>query len=252
MKTKKFKEPIDLLPDWGPYSKKYMGISKVVSDAPIPGARFDCVVHPMLANTNQPAPNVTFPSSWHIWEAAPDLSYYACRVEMEWKDQVYADVSFAKVDEHTRLIRTEYVNHTDMDQNCVLNYYFSMEYPRKQMVRISGDGPFVYQKLTDYDTLEFGTPRPWDHLMPDGLHRGEFFDPLFLEGRGLGDRVVGNFHSTDGLKAFGQEKGDRVSFSMETEEDFDRLTFRYRTTGDEDGVFILTVKGEDGSTCISR
>ena len=48
---------------------------------------------------------------------------------MEWKDQVYADVSFSKIDEQTRLIRTEYVNHTELDQNCVLNYYLAMEYP---------------------------------------------------------------------------------------------------------------------------
>ena len=103
---KEFTEPRELLPDWGPYSKKYMGISKIVGKAPIPGARFDCVVHPMRANTNQPAPNVTFPSSYHVWEAAPDLSYYAYRVELEWKDQVYADVSLSKVAEHTRLTRT--------------------------------------------------------------------------------------------------------------------------------------------------
>ena len=85
---KEFYEPKDLLPDWGPYSKKYMGVSKIISQAPIPGARFDCVVHPMLATTNQPAPNVTFPASYHVWEAASDLSYFAYRVEMEWKDQV--------------------------------------------------------------------------------------------------------------------------------------------------------------------
>ena len=83
MKTKEFTLPKELLPDWGPYSKKYIGISKVTPATAIPGARFDCVVHPMLANTNQPAPNVTFPASWHIWEAAPDLSYFAYRVELE-------------------------------------------------------------------------------------------------------------------------------------------------------------------------
>ena len=43
MKTKEFTLPKELLPDWGPYSKKYMGISKVTPDTAIPGARFDCV-----------------------------------------------------------------------------------------------------------------------------------------------------------------------------------------------------------------
>lgn len=241
MKTKEFTLPKELLPDWGPYSKKYMGISKVTPDTAIPGARFDCVVHPMLANTNQPAPNVTFPASWHIWEAAPDLSYFAYRVEMEWKDQVYADVSFSKVDEHTRLIRTEYVNHTDMDQNCVLNYYFSIEYPWKQYGKISGEKPFVWKKMTEYDEMEFHTPRAWNHLMPDGLHRGEFFDPLFMEGRGLGERTMATLYSSAEKKFFGQEKGDYVTLSIKAGQAFDTLTFRYRTTGEEDAEFVLTV-----------
>jgi len=248
VKTKEFTEPKELLPDWGPYSKKYMGISKVVAKAPIPGARFDCVVHPMLANTNQPAPNVTFPSSWHIWEAATDLAYFAYRVELEWKDRVYADVSFSKVDEHTRLIRTEYVNHTDMAQNCVLNYYFSMEYPWKQYTEISCEKPFVWKKMVDYDMLEFRKLRAWNHLMPDGLHRGEFFDPLFLEGRGLGERILSAPDAAAERMFFGQGKGDQVILSMKVREAFDTLSFRYRTTGDEDAVFVLTVSGEDGGT----
>lgn len=249
MKPKEFTEPTELLPDWGPYSKKYMGISKVVSAAPIPGARFDCVVHPMQANANQPAPNVTYPSSWHIWEAAPDLSYFAYRVEMEWKDQVYADVSFSKVDGHTRLIRTEYVNHTDMDQNCVLNYYLSMEYPWKQYAELSCERPCVWKKMTDYDEFEFHTPRAWNHLMPDGLHRGEFFDPLFLEGRGLGERTMATLYSSAEKKFFGQERGDYVTLSIKAAQIFDTLTFRYRTTGKEDAEFVLTVCEKDDSTC---
>lgn len=235
---KEFDVPKDLLPQWGPYSKKYMGISRIVEDAPIPGARFDCVVHPMLANSNQPAPNVTFPSSWHIWEAAPDLSFFACRVELEWKDRVYADVSFSAIDDHTRLIRTEYVNNTGMDQNCVLNYYMAMEYPWKQTVKVSCDGSFVWKKLTNYDILEYHTPRAFDHLMPDGLHRGEFFDPSFTEGRGFGERI---------RQAFGQEKGDRVTVSLFVKERYERMALRCRAVGEKAAVFSYCIRGEGGA-----
>lgn len=248
---KEFYEPKDLLPDWGPYSKKYMGISKIVPQAPIPGARFDCVVHPMAANTNQPAPNVTFPASYHVWEAAPDLSYFAYRVELEWKDQVYADVSFSKVDEHTRLIRTEYVNNTELDQNCVLNYYLAMEYPWKTYVEIGSDGSFVSKSMTEYDSMEYATPRVWDHLMPDGLHKGEFFDPLFTDGRGLGDRS-GLFRLKRQYGAFGQELHDQVKVSLEADESYDRITFRYRTAGDEAAVFGLTITGAGGAVYLAE
>ncbi len=249
---KEFYEPKELLPDWGPYSKKYMGISRILSEALVSGARFDCVVHPMLANANQPAPNVTFPSSYHVWEAAPDLSYFSYRVEMEWKDQVYADVSFSRIDEKTRLIRTEYVNNTELDQNCVLNYYLAMEYPWKQIAEISCAGAFAWKKMTDYDAMEHHTPRPWEHLMPDGLHRGEFFDPQFVEGRGFGDRAQGSEKALTKGKAFGEEKGDLVRMSLSAKETFDTLCIRYRTLSEEGAEFLLTVQGEGGKECLSR
>ena len=32
------------MPVWGPYSKKYMGLSRVMKESAIPGARFDLVI----------------------------------------------------------------------------------------------------------------------------------------------------------------------------------------------------------------
>lgn len=244
---REFEEPKDLLPDWGPYSKKYMGISRIVSQAMIPGARMDCVVHPMLANTNQPAPNVTFPASWHIWEAAPDLSYFACRVELEWKDQVYADVSFSAVDEHTRLIRTEYVNNTELDQNCVLNYYLAMEYPWKKIVRLCCSKEFVTKKFTEYTSLSYRRPRPWEHLMPDGLHRGEFFDENFTEGRGFGDRTDDPTLDYKVVTPFGTDPGDSVVLTLQAKCDYQKLVLGYRTTGNESAVFTLILRYENGT-----
>ena len=228
-----------LLPAWGPYSKKYMGVSRIIDEAPIPGARFDCVVHPAEANMNQPAPNVTFPSAWHMWEAAPDLSYFAYRVELEWKDRLYADVSFSKIGEGTRLIRTEYVNDTDLDRNCVLNYYLAVEYPRKKLAEACSDGAFALRKFADCDSMEYKTPRPWEHLMPDGLHRGEFFDESFVGGRGFGERA--KMPKYVPRTTFGEEKGDAVMVSLSAAETFDALTIRYRTTSGEDSRFLLTV-----------
>ena len=38
------------VPLYGPYSKKYLGLSKIVPRAQAPGARFDLVVHPTCVN----------------------------------------------------------------------------------------------------------------------------------------------------------------------------------------------------------
>lgn len=39
------------MPLWGPYSKKYMGLSRIVDDRAAEGARYDFVVHPTLWNS---------------------------------------------------------------------------------------------------------------------------------------------------------------------------------------------------------
>ena len=81
------------LPAWGPYTKQYSGISHI--PAANDGVRFDLAVFPGLYRRRVDVPNVRFESGYHVWKAAPDLSCYTLRHELEWKDRVYADVSFA-------------------------------------------------------------------------------------------------------------------------------------------------------------
>ena len=76
------------MPVWGPYSKKYMGLSRVMKESAIPGARFDLVIYPTYANSSVPAPNVTVPSNYHPWQADPEGRYFQYRYELIWKRSV--------------------------------------------------------------------------------------------------------------------------------------------------------------------
>lgn len=111
----------DVMPLWGPYSKKYMGISHVVNPLSKMGARFDFIVHPTLWNSAFPPPNVTFPSGYHLWHCRENYSFYAYRCELMWKDQIYCDVSFSRIGSDSYLVLREFVNHTDLRQNCLIN-----------------------------------------------------------------------------------------------------------------------------------
>ena len=111
------------LPAWGPYTKKYSGISHI--PAANDGVRFDLAVFPGYYRRRVDVPNVTFESGYHPWAAAPDLSCYTLRHELEWQDRVYADISFAPLGPDARLIRAELCNHTDAPQNLVLHYMAS-------------------------------------------------------------------------------------------------------------------------------
>lgn len=113
----------------GSIFKKYSGISRIVDHNTEGGVRFDCVVSPAVENADSRVPNVTVPVGVHPWEAKSDYSFYSYRYDLEWKDKVYADVSFTKLDRDSVLVRTKFVNNTDITQICLLNLFSAIEYP---------------------------------------------------------------------------------------------------------------------------
>jgi len=226
------------MPLWGPYSKKYMGISRIVDLQRDTGARFDFSVHPTIWNSSVPVPNVTFPSSYHLWHCAGDYSYYSYRYELMWKDRIYADVSFSKITDEAYLMRCRFVNNTDLSQNCVLNAFSSMEYPNPCYCKVNLPEKCVFIDAKNYSEYIYANPRPWDNENPDGMYKGQFSDCRFSSGYGLGDRCE-NYHVPAlNLKPFGCEKGDRVSYSADISGYKNPVvTVRYRTTGSEDAEF---------------
>ena len=203
------------MPVWGPYSKKYMGLSRVMKESSIPGARFDLVIYPTYANSSVPAPNVTVPSNYHPWQADPEGRYFQYRYELIWKDQLYADVEFFELDEETWGVRVEYHNHTDRPQNCLLNLLSAIEYPQ-----ITVNTPVLpekhdYWKAIDYQNLQFARKRPWDRLNPDGLKKGEVQQKDFVDGVGVGETFYAFMAAHLKLKAFGGDSDDTISFRQE-------------------------------------
>lgn len=233
--TSSFKMPL-----WGPYSKKYMGLSKIIESMADIGARFDAAVHPTLWNSATPVPNVTVPSNYHLWQCKSDYSYYSYRYELMWKDQVYADVSFSKIKNDAYLIRCEFVNNTPLTQNCILNVFASLEFPYPTYCDVEAPSKCVIKTANDYEKYEYAVSRPWDEENPDGMFKGMFSDKDFYLGKGLGDRCE-NYHVHYlNLKPFGCEKGDNVSYKLEAG-GFDNpvIALRYRTVTDGDAEFLM-------------
>ncbi|MGN1421185.1 MAG: MGH1-like glycoside hydrolase domain-containing protein [Eubacterium sp.] len=232
------------MPVWGPYSKKYMGISRVIENLADVGARYDFSVHPTLWNSSTPVPNVTVPSSYHLWNCKSDYTYFSYRYELMWKDMVYADVSFSKINDETYLMRCEFVNNTELSQNCILNIFASLEFPYPTYCKVNTPEKCVLKTANDYTDYSYAVPRPWDNENPDGMFKGMFADKDFYLGKGLGDRCE-NYHVHFlNLKPFGCEKGDRVSYSIKAD-GFKNpiIALRYRTVTDGDGKFDM--KSED-------
>jgi hypothetical protein len=139
-------------------------------------------------------------SGFHPWECSADLTYYAARYDLEWKDHVYCDVSFSRLSDRLRLIRCEFVNRTDLGQSLALDYIASLHFaPSGYRVQLP-DGA-LWVDARDYRTLQYAKPRPDDHLMPDGLLRGETRDPDFVDGAGVG-------------RNFGAQAGDTAVYDL--------------------------------------
>ena len=225
------------LPEWGPYTKKYIGISHIADHEE--GIRFDLSVFPGFYRGKVEVPNVLWESGYHPWEAAPDLSYFSHRHELEWKDRVYCDISFSKLTHRAMLVRCECVNRTDEARDLALHYMASLHFPTVggdwlRPMRVCLPEGAVWVDALDYEDLRFASSRPTDALVPDGRFRGEVRGDGFVEGSGVG-------------QGFGREKGDRVSYCIELAEAVvgAELLFRYRMEAGEDARFSLDGAADD-------
>ncbi len=230
----------EIMPLWGPYSKKYSGISRITDHETQEGVRFDLVVSPALSNTNTCPPNVTIPVGVHPWTARADYSHYAYRCDLEWKDVIYADVAFTRLTDESVLVCTTLVNNSDMTQNFLVNYFSALEFPSRFSTRILLPENHLFHKATDYETYAYHTPRPWDAQCMDAMKKGEFFDDRFVGHRGLGDRD-NNRYILPKYPRFGEEAGDTVTYRLPNVGGISDpvLLVRYRTLDERECVFTL-------------
>lgn len=225
------------LPSWGPYTKKYIGVSHIPDVEQ--GLRFDLSVFPGFYRRKVDVPNVFFESGFHPWEASPNLEYFSFRHELEWKDRVYTDISYSLIDEQSRLVRIECVNNTDIAQSIVLHMMSSIHFPSIreynpntpiEMSTIQLPEAVEWMDGLDYQQLEFATPRPQDQLGYDGKLRGEIRDHGLINGSGIG-------------QGFGRALNDQVSYEIKLNRDIQNAILWLRYKIDEGQTTTLALGG---------
>jgi hypothetical protein len=224
------------LPAWGPYTKRYIGISHIPDIKS--GIRFDLSVFPGFYRRKVDVPDVLYEDDYHPWDASPNLEYFSFRHELEWKDQVYNDISYSKINSKSRLIRIEYVNNTNENQNLAIHFMASINFPTiteyKYFIPIYPElvtlpkGAQWFDAL-NYKDLKFFKTRPTDNLVYDGFMRGEIRENGFVNGSGIG-------------LGFGKDKGDFVSYKINFEKDFNNalLIVRYKMDSTQRVSFKLS------------
>jgi len=222
------------LPHWGPYSKKFFGVSHIPDVSR--GLSYDFSIFPALTHGPLKLPSVLDPSGVHPWQAAPDLDFYSLRFETIWKDQFYCDLSFSRLSENSRLIRMELVNQTSEPQEITLNCLTQLVFPplkelTAEPIRLCGaelppGGIWVH--ALDYVDLQFAKPRPTDNLVPDGKFRGE---------ERCHESVGGSVVAQD----FGKEPGDTVIYHIRLKQSlsYAALVWRFQMAVGESVTFKL-------------
>lgn len=188
------------LPAWGPYSKHYAGISHIPDVTS--GMRFDFSVLPGYYRNKLLVPNVRFESSYFPWNVTNDLRSITYRYELEWKDQVYTDVTYTLIDTSSVLVSMHCVNNTALPQNLSLNLVASIEYPDNYGMRTLkyGEGTQWYNAV-DYRSISYAVKNPATDLVYDGWMRGEVRDSRLIGGRAIG-------------RGFGRKAGDKIEYDV--------------------------------------
>lgn len=210
------------LSSWGPYSLSYLGISHVPDMAA--GIRFDFSCFAGQYRRTAVVPVAKRDIGVYPWEAAPDLSYYRFRHELIWKDRLYCDVDYCRLDEESVLICAHLVNNTWLTQPLALQYAASLNFPplRPQATEILKPCRVVLPEgalwidALDYVDIHFSKPDHRADLVYDGHLRGEMRLHHFVGGTALG-------------RGFGAGRGDWVAYRLAVPADIKDavLVFRY-------------------------
>lgn len=207
---------IPQLSSWGPYSKKYAGISHIPQIKE--GLRFDISIMPGYYRNKVLIPNVRFESGYYPWQVSPDMSSVTYRYELEWKDQVFVDVTYSRLDSSRVMVKLRSVNNTNLPQNLALHLMAYLAYPEVYpALQVKVSEKANWHNAINYKSLEFAKARPSDNLVYDGWMRGESRNNSFIDGSAIGQN-------------FGQEKGDKVSYDIliSKQKLKGEINFRYR------------------------
>ena len=224
------------LPSWGPYTKKYIGLSHIPDIQK--GLRFDVSIFPGMAHKKTVVPNVMKKASFHPWEASPNLEYFSFRHDLIWKDKVFADISYTQIDAHARSFKIAYTNNTSEAQEVTAQLMASLHFP--PLKPHDPETRIHYSTITlpeyalwidgiSYSELNYAIPGHRNDLVYDGMLRGEVRDHNLIDGSAIG-------------KGFGRRNGDELIYRFTSLQALKNpiLLLRYKTENREDAELALS------------
>lgn len=207
---------------WGPYNKKYLGISHIDNEKI--GSVFCVELFPGYYRRSVVVSPTVCDGAVKMWGANARLDSFCYRYELEWKDRVYCDVHFNITGDSRVDIDCEFVNNTENMQNLSMNLCAGMRMSKTRIIKADGGEGCLVIDAVDYDEI-----------------RGNF--GIAQDGKYLGETEA------DGASGFGTavKCGERVSVGYKPVKAADSVGIRFSSaTGDKLNV---TVNDEQFTIC---
>ena len=213
------------LSDWGPYARDLYGLSHI-ADRRL-GVKFDFFMVPGVLRRAFFPPETLRECNCSPWEAAPDLSYFMFRQQLEGRNLFYTDTAYAKIADDLWLGRIEFVNGSDeLRANSLLLY--TRLAPRNQMMPKLASGMRWFGAL-DYSELRYSYMRH-DHNLTFGAgRRGEQQN---YPGT-VASRCIGQPFYDRTMPCFGARKGDTVMWNFDALPGEEEILLRIRVDAGE-------------------
>ena len=218
---------------WGPYNKDYLGICHIADETT--GATFNVELFTGFTKRTLLSQKVIGDNGVKMWSANKNLTRFAYRYEIEWKDRVYMDATFTVKNDKQVVIDCKFVNNTDLSQNCTVNLAAYITYPSKKWWYNFIDFKPIYDPVITKDTRY--------------IHAANYTDircaqEFAIDGFRLAESVCDNASDKGtciNAEFFGKNEKDFLRYEFE-EITADSVGVRYMAKNDASVVFEIDGK----------
>lgn len=210
------------LPDWGPYSKKYFGLSHVADvDRAL---RFDTFVMPQLLRRKRELPDALVPCGLIPEHAMPDLSAWQCSWRLD--ENVTAFVKFQQIPgENGAGIECVFENRADHPVDAALHWFAQLVFENPVSTQAVGTLALLTPELPAGRGVEYDSRLPREKMDSSAVngsvfefHAGETVEFVIPE-KFTGCRYFIRFRQTDGDWEIREITGNSFVAPAETDVD---------------------------------
>jgi hypothetical protein len=226
---------LETLSDWGPFARDIYALSHIADRQK--GVKFDFCLIPGILRRSFFPPETLRECGCSPLEAAPDLSYFAFRQQMEGLDYFYCDTAYGNIGENLWLGRAEFVNNTPELRATSLLACIRLA-PRPDVIPfIPEDARFI--DALDYEEIIYSYKRFDHNLVNAGGRRGEQNFPGTVN-----NRCIGKPPYAEELPCFAEKAGDKLIYKFAFDKSEGAIYGRIRVDKGKDQQFKVLINGQ--------